>query len=356
MFRRRATAGTLSDLLSPALRQGIQRVGMPDVNADVILLDNGTLLPGHSGAPLVNTSGLVAAVADGGLELGAVQVNWAIPATRLAELERSTQRTVDGNGAAVAQLFSAELVTKEDTQNFDGTVTTLARAQPSLTRASYRCGGAVFVLARTRMLNEMRSSADDISGLDLLVRGSAGLVGGNDRFDIYQELRTGATVVVPAGAPISEYSADGTCIATVGTNLQMLFYAVATPTLMDAVNARAAFDQRMAARLGGGWQLDPSWTYTTPMMRFDGLAVTRRAAFQYDLSGTAIRAVFETIALKGGMFMVVTNLRSGFTPQMLAIEQQCFRSRGAGCELPLQMTRAIAVANVATHLSTFPVG
>ena len=136
----------------------------------------------------------------------------------------------------------------------------------------------------------------------------------------------------------------------------MLFYAVATPTLMDAVNARAAFDQRMAARLGGGWQLDPSWTYTTPMMRFDGLAVTRRAAFQYDLSGIAISAMFETIALKGSMFMVVTNLRSGFTPQMLAIEQQCFRSRGTGCELPLQMTRAIALANVATHLSTFPVG
>jgi hypothetical protein len=53
--------------------------------------------------------------------------------------------------------------------------------------------------------------------------------------------------------------------------------------------------------------------------------------------------------------MIVTSLRSGFTPQMQATEDQCFRFRGPGCDAPLQMVRQIILSDVATHLSTFPV-
>lgn len=354
-FRRRETVGTLSQLLTTALRQEVQRVGMPDLNTDVLLLDNGSLLPGHSGAPLVDASGSVAAIADGGLERGAAQVSWAIPATRLADLARSTQRAFTGAGASVAELFSAELV-PVDTP----TVTPTRPAAPDRPRpvaavASYQCGGATFVFARTRTLAQLRAGADDAQGLNQLVGGASGLVSENDRFDLYQELRSGATVVLPSGARVSALPGDGTCVAEVGTGLQMLFHAAAAPTPRDAQNARVAFEQRMTARLGGGWQIDPRWTYAAPVTRFDGLNATRRASFQYAPNGMVVRTAFETLVTKAGLFMVVTNLRSGFTPDMLVTEQQCMGFRAPGCEMPLAMARSIALANLATHLSTFPI-
>lgn len=353
-FRRRVTAGRLSDLLNTALVKEILGVGMPDVNAEVVLLDGGHLLPGHSGAPLLDREGRVAAIADGGLERGAVQVSWAIPASRLGELAQSTQRTANV-GPRVAELFSAELVTAEETQSFDATVATLRTALPTLSRPSYRCGGAVFVHTRTRMLDELRQTADDIGGLDLLIRSSNGFVQPNDRFDIYQELRSGATVVIPAGAPITTLEGDGICLATVQVNLQVLFHAEAAPTFAEAQNARARFENRMTVRLGTGWQLNPQWTYTTPIVRFDGLTVLRRANNQFGPTGL-MRNAFETIATKGGLFMVATALRSGYTPPIVALEQQCFNSRGAmpGCDQAARMLRMSALAHIGVHLSTFP--
>ena len=96
-------------------------------------------------------------------------------------------------------------------------------------------------------------------------------------------------------------------------------------------------------------------SYTMPATHFDGLNVTRRASFQFAPPGVVARSSFETLATKGGLFMVVTALRSGFNQQMLATEDQCFRFRAPGRDLPLQMVRSIVLSNVATHLSTFPV-
>ena len=355
-FHRRATAGRLEDLLNTALRQEIQNVGMPDLNTDVVLLDGGNLLPGHSGAPLLDRNGQVAAIADGGLERGAVQVSWAIPAGRLADLARSTQRTVNA-GSQVGQLFSAELVTAEDTQTFESVVTTTAQAQPSRNRVSYRCGGAVFVYTRTRQLSELRQTADDVIGLDQLINASAGFAQANDRFDIYQELRSGATVVLPAGVQIASIETDRLCLANVVDDIvQMLFHAVAASTPQASQNAGNAYAQLMTIRLGTGWQPDPRWTYTAPIVRFDGLTVWRRANGQF-LPGTGLtRVSFETLASKSGLFMAVTTLRSRINPQSQAAEQQCANFRGgAGCELPLRVLKMQALANIATHLSTFPI-
>lgn len=54
--------------------------------------------------------------------------------------------------------------------------------------------------------------------------------------------------------------------------------------------------------------------------------------------------------------MAVTALRSRITPRTQAAEQQCAAFRfGSGCEVPLRVVRMQALANVGTHLSTFPI-
>lgn len=50
----------------------------PSTSIQVISID-GTILPGHSGAPIFNTQGRIVGVASGGLLGGLAQINWAVP-------------------------------------------------------------------------------------------------------------------------------------------------------------------------------------------------------------------------------------------------------------------------------------
>jgi S1-C subfamily serine protease len=55
-----------------------ERRGSPDPHIKVLSLQGG-LLPGHAGAPLLDSYGRVVAVADGSLEGGSSGISWAIP-------------------------------------------------------------------------------------------------------------------------------------------------------------------------------------------------------------------------------------------------------------------------------------
>ncbi|MCW5983141.1 MAG: trypsin-like peptidase domain-containing protein [Bryobacteraceae bacterium] len=68
----------LSFALPPGLMPAVQRRQSPSVDVKVLMV-NGDLQPGHSGAPIVDSTGRVLGVASGGLGDGALGIGWAIP-------------------------------------------------------------------------------------------------------------------------------------------------------------------------------------------------------------------------------------------------------------------------------------
>jgi hypothetical protein len=169
----------LSDVLPDSERDGIRKVGFPALTTQVLRLD-GNLLPGHSGAPLIDAEGQVVGIGSGGLERGAVGVGWAIRAQYLTALltaadKMPAQTAVSGSAFAVAA--------------------------PSQSAAdSARCGQLTLFARSTRPLAQLAETSDDPDRLDRL---STSLVEvpltalGANRFTIWTEPNSGAATIIP---------------------------------------------------------------------------------------------------------------------------------------------------------------
>jgi ankyrin repeat protein len=82
-FMRRVTIGIPASYIPnttlPSIQlAGLQERGSPDPGKAVVNIDS-TILPGHSGAPLIDSNNRVVAVGNGGLSGGTAGLNWAIP-------------------------------------------------------------------------------------------------------------------------------------------------------------------------------------------------------------------------------------------------------------------------------------
>jgi hypothetical protein len=353
---RRQTGGTVRGLLNDASQTAVERVGMPDLDGEVIYLDLGHLLPGNSGGPLLDESGRVVGIADGGLEQGAIAVSWAIPARRLSELRDSMEPRPDPT-TRTDLLFAAEVVSPGDLE----ATPAAAAGRPALTKAAagYKCGGTELVKMRTRTFAQMSASADDQGGLQKIMLGAGQFLRADDAFDIYQHLETGATVVAPAGARFR--SEAGLCIVEIGGDLQQLIRLERISGTMDAQAASVRYEQELLQRFAPDfWQPDPQWSYVVPFMRQDGLVVNRKAGFGVvpgAFGPTIDRYIFETLATRGPLFFAVAAVRSGLSPQRLQVEQMCIlQPQLPDCGTVRTSMRLAAQVMVATHLSTFPIG
>jgi hypothetical protein len=56
--------------------------GSPAIGSKVLSLSGG-VLPGHSGAPILDTEGLVVGIGNGGLKSGTIGIGWGIPITEI---------------------------------------------------------------------------------------------------------------------------------------------------------------------------------------------------------------------------------------------------------------------------------
>jgi ligand-binding sensor domain-containing protein len=75
----------LREALDATARRDLVSVGFPYLDQEVLHLE-GDLLPGDSGAPILDKFGRVVAIGNGGLKLGQVGLGWAIPAAKLDTL------------------------------------------------------------------------------------------------------------------------------------------------------------------------------------------------------------------------------------------------------------------------------
>lgn len=291
-------AATLEQNVPSQVASELKRAGSPALDLNVVPID-APLAPGLSGAPLLDGSDRVRAIADGGVTHGVTHVSWAIPVRYLAELIASSDSTatfatpnahLSAAEVTRAQVFSADFVAPD------------AR--------TVNCGTARLRMARTRTLAEARIGNDSPLGLQQLETGIGGALP-TLPFDVYEDAISGATVALPAGV---ELRTEGPtwCRATMLNGLIDIIVSVTTiapGSNPDVISNQ--FELFAATQPAAYWLPDTQWSYIAPFYRPDGLIVRRKAFFHWvpNQFNRPTEYMFETLAARNGTFIGVAAIR-----------------------------------------------
>ncbi|HVR29672.1 MAG TPA: serine protease [Thermoanaerobaculia bacterium] len=328
----------LRDIIPAAVRRELEGLGYPDVELDVINLE-GNLLPGMSGAPVVNAAGELVAIADGGLEAGLAGASWGIPVRYLAQLASSVEAMPPGaRDGRVESLFAVDL--------------------SSALGIAIQCGELELQRLRTRPLAEIAASSDDVVGLQQLAAAFA-LPDLHFDVDVYQHLESGATMAIPASMRLAG-GANGCTASLAEGRLQLHVQGsrIAADQAgqeqrwsLEVQSATALFEHRALPNTPM-WVADPNWSYWQPQFRYDGLLVRRKGAAlfgQWNAWNIPTEYAFETLAARGhaAIGIVARNLDN-------LRMQLCLRNASSVPCPPMSEVRDWARLVVTTHLATFP--
>jgi len=116
-----------------AITKPLDTRNSPNLDIEVMGIE-GTLLPGHSGAPIFNQAKQLVGVGDGGLESGQVGIGWAIPWSQIQWVSASTVRDgLDKLGAnSPEQLFSFSSPDKKEYVKKESCLSTIGTTYNSL--------------------------------------------------------------------------------------------------------------------------------------------------------------------------------------------------------------------------------
>ncbi|MCG7550377.1 serine protease [Pseudoalteromonas sp. Of7M-16] len=218
---------TLKQFLPPYAVETLKKTNIPDIEFPIYYLD-GSLLPGFSGAPVFDNQGKLVGIGNGGLENGAANVSWVIPATNLTALVNSKQSTLPAGLHKTSKLFTLDKVQTKATLNsppkrrivfksFDVIAWLFAPAyaasdewdfgsnlvaEPSVVQYQ----NFEFYKIKTRSMSELISSTatpselHSINHLFKAIFGEFSIDFEATKFDIYSDAYYGINIVVPAGA------------------------------------------------------------------------------------------------------------------------------------------------------------
>jgi hypothetical protein len=339
MFKSRYGGRRLSDNISSAVVQRIRTNGYPDPNLDVLKLGQESLLPGLSGAPIFNAQGEVVAIGDGGLEEGAINISWGIPAEHLNELRTSTTVALP-KGARVRELFAADLDIEVG--------------------KSVEANGASLIKLRTRTLKDLASSADDQLGLAQLATLFSMFDPTSFRYDIYQDKSTGATIVLPEGSVVRPGATDWSVALPPSAqgaskiDVKLVLKRVQPAALQ---NASVQFEESLKNPPTLIWSPDPQWSYLVPISRYDGLVVNRKAA--YGVQATVLgllpqKYLFETLAARGDTLLGLAVINNDSTYQTTQQEMLCGQGlRSPICQSLIEARRTWAQLVLGIQMTSF---
>ncbi len=321
-----ATAG------SPELRQGLpadvlaalQKQGFPALDIDVLHLD-GNLLPGHSGAPLIDGAGRVVGVGSGGLARGTVGIGWAVRAQYVGQLPSHHDPVPTGSEEAAARF---------------------AYAEPAAAADTVRCGGLTLVRTRTADLADLAASSDDPDRLEPLARAltaSSVAALGTIRYAIWTETASGAAIAVPAGLAIAP-TAEGCDLQLRPPNLRLVMrigpLAGAVASLpWDLARNRLQWESFLAIdRLIGSGITYRGYGLTDGPHLVNGAEVLRRIGDGHGADGRTIRMFRSDLAGRGAYIMIAAIDTAAEPPERMGAEERA----------------AWAAALFAVQLSSFP--
>lgn len=273
------SSGKLEGLLPKAVKNALNSCKRPSPFIEILYLD-GTLLPGFSGSPIIDNSGKLVGIADGGLESGASSISWGIKANKLTSLLSSNETFPQllNCGGAKNVSFSSENLLEEKQVDF----------------IEYR--EFKFIKTKVRTVQEMMHTIDDPLGLQQLI--NAYSMSNNTNylefeFDIYEDLYSGMTFCVPRGT-VLELSNDLITGSFGGGEFKLVIYPDQIQTLnpnpsLRYVSSANSFQQKILAIDGGdfSYQKDFNLSYSNgPIIRYDGIKVNREAyrGYAYEMN------------------------------------------------------------------------
>lgn len=194
---------TLNDIIAGnKLKNELLNQGYPSPNAQIYRISS-IIQPGHSGAPILTSSGKVIGIADGGLRGGTARLNWAMPSEtylrRLASSSDAIPRTVSIQQNLYSSPYYLPITVEES--NYDAYIAeeesrsvVSSDAGKSLnktwTAASY------YDLLNTLDDEDWEDMQDFISDLDENFIDEL-------YFDVYEDFETGASFAVPYGSAVT---------------------------------------------------------------------------------------------------------------------------------------------------------
>ena len=319
----------LEDMLTDDLRAAIFRAGSPNLMTDILRLD-GNLVPGLSGAPVIDQSGQVVGIGSGGLENGTVGISWAVQSHYLGDLE-----SAPANSGSAPSLAGASPLFAAPVQGADET--------------SVQCGDFSFAYIKTRSLGQLLASADDVIGLQQI----AEAIGYSPQqtlgfeYDVYTEPLSGGSVAVPQGTTF--VSSNGLCLGQIANGLDITLGSTFGNSPQAIETASEVFENEFD-KGNLFWYPDPSFTYPAARGRSDGLVVRRKNAVGYFanvLSGDA----FETLISRGNTFIGV---RVRDLDYALPYQECSMQPYLNGCDQVNALRQLWVTAALGVQLSTFP--
>lgn len=336
--RRQLSGDKLETIVSYEARQELLRSQSPALDITVIFLQ-GILEHGHSGSPIFNHDGNVVGIADGGLKHGTTEDSWAIPSNNLAALENSSEPLAKMTAQKSTLLFAA---------------TPISNMEPAL-----QCGGGNFKHLKTVRYSDVLLTTDDARGLQQLVT-AAFVDPSSFAFEVYQDLQTGASVVLPEGEKLS--ASGDTCIAVSrGAGVTTRVRVGDASADLTGNTASLQFETQVMG-LSPGWMLAQAFSYLQPLPVAGGGVSFRKDWVHYPpLPGTLqlnFQAFdgqqFETLALRGTTLLGVVAQNARWNPMVVQTQTACRQNKNASpyCAQALQDFDDWIKSTLAVHLST----
>ncbi|MDD4964629.1 MAG: serine protease [Gallionella sp.] len=325
----------LRTILGPKHLILVKSAPYPSVDVEILNLE-GSLVPGHSGAPIVNEQGQVIGIADGGLESGAIEISWGIPVKQLNSLAQS-------NDVSLPMSPVATTAFTDDTQEGIGETLTL--------------GTTNFTKLRTRTFAQLVSTADDIRGLSQLATAFSIFSPDSFKYDIYQDLSSGATVVIPEGAQIT--SSNNFFVVDTGNARMTMKIQLAKLSSPDQDQEKSVAFERQLFEVNNFMQAwpDGQWSYLLPMNKF-GVKVYRRGWFRNIIvNGQSMsdKYFFETLASTSTYFLGIAAINNDNTFPTLQSEYFCEQDKsGEACAAFFASRKLWAQMVLGVQFSSFP--
>ncbi|WP_429593051.1 S1 family peptidase [Sphingomonas zeicaulis] len=336
----------LIDMLSATMQDTLRASGELNLESNVLRLD-GNLLPGHSGAPLIDAAGRVRAIGSGGLQNGAGGIVWALRADYLGDL---------ASGAVITTVEAVESVS--------GLSFAYQEVQSTVRRAT--CGAATFAFSRTLPLTALYETADDKLGLQQLavVANNADFVTGTAAYDIWLDEENGASIAVPTGSLLVATGGEQ-CVVNVSPEVQMRITATDLPSTNEFIRwqqveaAATAFTQSVASQFAIPLMPDPGFTYAMPLNRPSDGFVVRRWAYSrmspgYRMNEVNSEYLFITNMARQNRFYGIASLRRNFLIDILTAQNCQVRPDADGCSNLRQHFMHWSASSLAVHLATIP--
>jgi hypothetical protein len=256
-------------IVNIADKKKLKALGFPQIDLPVYYL-NGSLLPGYSGAPIYNSAGQLAAIGDGGLENGQINVSWAIPATYLPELEKANSTQLPASLTDLSMLFSAKMQLDED---FDEEKFT--NEEPLIPSEDMQ-DGFEFYKTKNRSFEQMYESSFDPGNLDYFAneyeQNNIHIDYNELRFDIYEDVNNGIVVALPEESQLVYQPESGSYVVDLSNyNLSQFFMLeyvgvhdteAALSDINDAITLVEGIIELAYGDAVGGVTADENYSYT----------------------------------------------------------------------------------------------